>query len=200
MADLKLPGTQLDAIPLIDASQVGDAGELEIIGGRVTKYWRPAATGINRTAMSLDPQPNAFGRLLLLSNWLDVRGCSTFQLVMTRDALNLANDIVHGIGMYVQYRDSAGNVGRTGDAGTQTQTQMGSFTTIQKPASAGAYPWLNTFGYQLDLAPINPVTFKTSMMGNLVRLWFTETNGVIKADERFSLEIYGQAGPVTRWT
>lgn len=192
-----LPANQRKSIPLIDGSQIGVPGVLEIFGGRATKYWNPVATGINGSAMTLDPDYSFSGRLLLLSRWLDVRGCSSFQFVMTRSAADAPNDKLHGLGMYIQYRDALGNTGRTGDYGVMTQKQMGSFTTIIKPAWA-AYPWANTFGYQLVMAPVNPNSHISVMMGSAVRIWFTETTGTYRAGETFSLEIYGQSSPVTR--
>jgi hypothetical protein len=199
MPELYIPKTQLDALPLIDADTASSPGGLEIIGGRVCKYWSPAATGINGTYMITDPLA-AGSKLMMLSNWLDVRGCTAFQLVVTRRAVDAGNDKLHGIGITPQYRDAAGNVGLTGNAGLATQGQIGAITTIVNPLAPLGYPWVNTFGYQLVRAAMayGSVADNT-IMGNKVRLWFSDTTSTLRAGETFSLEIYGQAGPATRW-
>jgi len=84
MSSALIPQNQLDALPLISAAQAAQAGTLQIIGGRVVRYFGPADLGINASGVSTFPVGAGF-YYYLVTPYLDLRGCTTFAFLLRRN-------------------------------------------------------------------------------------------------------------------
>ena len=192
----KIPQNQLDALPLVDADSVGDPGELQIIGNTMTRFWSGAASGINNIVRIADPDEPATS--MLLSNYLDVRGCSKIQLVVTRrvDTSGGGTDEDNiTLSILVQYQNAAGVNQRTGGGaglGTTYAAQLGTITYRSALTAGLALPVTFVMTRGLAMANDNPATPNAPivMVGFRVRVWLRWTVG-LNAAQFFTLEIWG---------
>ena len=87
-----VPLSQINALPLLSTDQLAFGGSVSVLGGAINRYFTPAQTGIDGALMNVaDPDPSGVGGLnpyIVISNVLDVRGCSAFTLAL---AVKVAN-------------------------------------------------------------------------------------------------------------
>lgn len=98
MAIGNTPQNQLDALPLIGASQVANPTDVVVVGGNVAKFWDENALGINGIQRS-----NAGdGSSNLFTTFLDMRGMNsgTFLIVRTFTTSGVAGDGVSIVPLY----------------------------------------------------------------------------------------------------
>lgn len=184
----KVPQNQLAAFPLMTADVAANPGEYYIIGNSMVRFWSKENTNINAQALGNDPGgPGAY--TYLLTNWLDVRGCSAFQGVLTRTVGAVGNDSVTNIKMYAQYRSQSGFLPPTGLTGVTLGGELSTIIPVAKPAAL-AYPWTYVTARSLQFAAVNPV-LNVGVMGFNVRLWFSRVTASIYAGEIYSLELWG---------
>ena len=74
MGSALIPVNQFNAIPMLSATQYAGAvsGEVEVINGKLTRYFSPAATGINEWPANFTIPPSA--SFAAVSSLMDVRG------------------------------------------------------------------------------------------------------------------------------
>jgi hypothetical protein len=183
----KLPQNQIAALPLMTADNASNPGDVYIIGNTMVRYWNPLNTGINGIPLADDPQGSGV-YTYMVTKWLDVRGCSAFQGVLTRTASNAGNDpaVNKNIIMYSQYQSGTGAQPPTGLTGV---TLGGALYTII-PVNGSAWPWTYVTARGLQFAAVNP-SLLVGVIGFNVRLWFSRVNANVFAGETFSLELWG---------
>ena len=78
-----IPTTQLDALPLLSASQYGHAvGQLITIGGQTVRYFSPDDLDLKGKALNTADADTTGGTWRrLLSKWIDAVGCTKYTLV-----------------------------------------------------------------------------------------------------------------------
>jgi len=119
MAEPRIPANILNGLPLVTATTAADPGDIQIVGNTLTKQWSPSQLGISDTARTVDPDTG--GGALLLSNYLDVRGCSAFVFLLAFNIKTAAGIEVgpQAYNLYMHYRTGpAGIAQRTGSYGT----------------------------------------------------------------------------------
>jgi hypothetical protein len=188
MAVQKVPQNQLSALPLQTADTASNPGDVYIIGNTMVRYWSKTNTGINARALADDPMGTGV-YTYMVTNWLDVRGCSAFQGVLTRAVDAVGNDSVTNIIMYAQYQSASGAQPPTGLTGVTLGGALATITPVAKPAAL-AYPWTYVTARSLQFAAVNPV-LNVGVMGFNVRLWFSRVTASIYAGELYSLELWG---------
>lgn len=100
MAIGNTPQNQLDALPLIGASQVANPTDVVVVGGNVVRFWDEVATGINGVQRT-----NAGdGTSNLFSNFLDLRGMNSglFQVARVSTVGGLDATSMGGFCLYRQ--------------------------------------------------------------------------------------------------
>jgi hypothetical protein len=138
------PQVQLDSLPLITAQQVGDPGEVVVIGNSIIKHWTPAQLGVVAVSGNTG-DPDKAGALGFVTNIIDVRGCSFFRLVMVRRTDALIHDQTTNLNISWQMKGtsngtSQGVTPRTGDGGRISWPQVGVLSPGVGPAAVG-YPF-----------------------------------------------------------
>lgn len=79
MASAKLPQNILNGLPLQDADAAAAGGDIQVIGGNISRFFSATALGIaGANAATIG------GKVCLVSSWLDVRGCSKFIFQLRR--------------------------------------------------------------------------------------------------------------------
>lgn len=82
----RTPVNQLDSLPLVDADSAAAGGEIQIINGVVVRYFSPAVLGIaGATVQSIAIGAGFF--FYIAGNYLDLRGCTKFQLLVRRNVI-----------------------------------------------------------------------------------------------------------------
>jgi hypothetical protein len=95
------PVNQLNALPLRTATAAAADGDIEVVGGTISRYWSPAVLGINGVGSTL-----LGGNFFLATGYLNTTGVSRYVLILNRqnavgDAVALSAFTVHA-----QYRIS----------------------------------------------------------------------------------------------
>lgn len=184
----KVPENQLAALPLMTADVNANPGEYYIVGNSLIRFWSKENLNINAVALADDPYSSGT-YTYLVTNWLDVRGCSAFQGVLTRSVSVVGSDSVTPIKMYSQYRSQAGIQPPTGSVGATLGGELATITPVGKPALA-AYPWTYVTARSLQFASVNP-SLIVGVIGFNVRLWFSRVTASVYAGELYSLELWG---------
>jgi hypothetical protein len=106
----RTPQNQLNALPLITPEAVGQAGDVVVVGGVVVRTWTPAATGISGTLGNIaDPRTNTLA--YLLTNWLDMSGCSRFTAMLAGQVNAIGGDVAQTWSVFaIPYVDAGGTI------------------------------------------------------------------------------------------
>jgi hypothetical protein len=120
-----MPASQLNALPLMTAQSAASGGTVALgMGGGITRFWDSTALGITAANFAGD----AFGCIVLLSNFISVYGCRSFSLLLTRTNAGVGIAL-SGISVRVQYRLNTADVPPTSfGAVTQNVDYTGSVT------------------------------------------------------------------------
>jgi hypothetical protein len=118
------PVNQYNALPINTVDVQAAAGDIQVVGGTISKFWSPAILGINGVNAS-----TVAGSVLLASAYIDATGCSRYTGLLRRtnavgDAANRAAFFV-----YVQYRLTKVATPAAAIAGDQ-QTRIGKINCI----------------------------------------------------------------------
>jgi hypothetical protein len=194
----KIPQNQLDALPL-PTDTTSNGGEVYNVGNTMVRYWSPSDTGIGGVALTVDPGDAISAKTYLLTNWLDVRGCSAFQGVLTRKVQEsvpgagdaAAQDSVTPFVMNSQYKSGTGVQPPTGVLGITLAgaSPLSTITPVAKPAAL-AYPWTYVTSRGLQFAAVNP-SLLIGVLGFNVRLWFSRNAPTVYPGELYTLELWG---------
>jgi len=89
-----VPQNQIDALPIITPDAAAAAGDLQIVGGSISRFWSPATLGLNGVAATASG-----GVFFLATPYLDVSGCTRFAMFISRfnavgDAIALTSTTV----------------------------------------------------------------------------------------------------------
>lgn len=139
MAIGKMPQNQLDALPLLTATDVTDPSETVVVGTSVVKTWDPSKTGVNGIAAS----GGGASLLYLLTAQMDFRGMNTAMLQLQRDT-TVGGSLTEDVTCYC----FADMLGLGGLPGTIAASPW-------KVNTSGAVPVLCTFSFVADvLSPL----------------------------------------------
>ena len=104
MASAKLPANILNGLPLQDADAAAAGGDLTVVGGAISRYFSPAALGINGQAPS-SFVTNIPGTIFYhASNYLDLRGMTKFQLLVRRNVNTVFTAVTPTLSISFQVR------------------------------------------------------------------------------------------------
>lgn len=137
MGTPQIPKTQQDALPLQTIAGAL-AGDIQVVGNALTRYWSPSVTGINGAK-----RVNiGAGASFILTSFLDVRGCNQFQAIMVRTAITVTGDDTTRFRMFLQYRagGSGGIQPIALNASLSNLTFFPVLGTCTPDAGGGGYP------------------------------------------------------------
>jgi hypothetical protein len=182
------PQNQLDALPIQTATQAAAPDQLVVVGSTLTKYFGPTTLGINGVNFGADPDDA--GGSMLLSNYIDLTGCSSFVALMIRTVGQILGDeggVACTLIPQMRATGPAGIQPRTGNQGVVTWSQVGqripSVTAGVYPQDTiMSFPWSNHAS-----GALNPVT-----IGYDCRLWFRRTIGP-KNFQNYACHLWGQS-------
>lgn len=108
----RIPINQQDAFPILTIDQTAAPGDIQVVGGTITRYYSPSVLGVNNIQMGL-PAGDGWGTADI--GWvrtapLDLRGMSSFVAILTRVLQANQNDGAPGeiASLYVEFVNSAG--------------------------------------------------------------------------------------------
>jgi hypothetical protein len=188
----KIPQNQLDALPLTDAATAAAGGDIVVLGNTISRYWSPTVTGINGTPFAND----ANGFPVIVSNFLDVRGCRTFTMLMRRAFVGVGIALAN-FSAFAQYRFSTGETPLTSLGATQNAQllAMNLLGNCNNPLTFGAFQNANevqTIAIPFDLGQETSTGNNgPKIVGTDVRIVFVAT-GAIAATNTFFLAMWGQ--------
>lgn len=96
------PQNQLDALPLLSVESVGAPGDVNVIGGVLTRYYDATAVGFPAEFVN-----QGAGGSALISNPLDLRGCVQLVLVLTLEVTGAPGDAGRTYQPYVLFQNAA---------------------------------------------------------------------------------------------
>lgn len=186
----KIPQNQLNALPLTDAATAAAGGDIVVLGNSISRYWSPVTTGVNASVFAND----ANGFPVMVSNFLDVRGCRSFVLLLRR-AFTGVGIALANITCTYQFRFSSGetpltSLGATQNVGFLAMNVLPGLNVISFPAFQNANE-VQTHAFPFDTGQETATGFSgTKVIGTDVRFVYTAT-GAIAATNTFSLAIWG---------
>lgn len=192
------PANQLDALPLVTAQSVGDPGETVIVGNTIIKHWNPTQLGVSGVSGNVG-DPDKPGSLGFVTNFIDVRGCNYFRLVMVRRVDLIGNDQATTLTITWQMKGtsdgpSQGVTPRTGDNGrTNFGGQQG--VIAAQPAPAGvAFPFDGacSVGFSNALRELSGTAPPHGIVGSGRFFFWNDTPGANAAHWNWWAELWGQ--------
>jgi hypothetical protein len=181
-----VPINQINALPLLSTSDLAFGGTVSVIGGSINRYFSPVQTGINGQAGNLntaDADPSGSGAgFSVVSNLLDVRGCTRFTGLVAIKMAGAGEDIAYALNLRVASPAAS-------DLGTGVTPRYGTFGVGAWPliavfgvgvASPGAYPAYKSGGKGWMVGGRDPAAIQTGSLG-FIYLWFNfATNSTAK--------------------
>jgi hypothetical protein len=175
----KTPQNQLDALPLLDADTAAAGGELNITGSSLTRFWSAAVLGLGSNFALVG------GVGIMVSNLLDVRGCSAFSLIINRSFV-AGGDVSHDVDLYILWATVSGVAESMADAGSLTDhTRMMRWSYLIGDAT----PFVLGRGWDRStLSAISQVT--GAMVGTRVRI-VLRSSIAPNANQTYAVELWG---------
>jgi hypothetical protein len=196
MTDPAIPLNQQDAFPLQSIAAAQQATDVQVIGGMVTKYFGPSATGVFAAAVTTD----ANGHRFCASNYLDMMGCNVGAALISRNDTAAAPLAAPAFQLLMQYRATPITVMPTSNAlggGSINLDQCGMigihttlFTFAASTAPITEYA-LISWGPSTD-AGTGAVPSPVSVFAD-VRFFISFGTNTPAATNRFSLSIWGSS-------
>lgn len=175
------PQSQLDALPLITAADAAAPSAYAIVGGKLSRYWNPAAAGV--VAANFIADPDLAGASFMVSNYLDFTGMNQYVALLVATIPNAGTTDAAAVTLRIQYRTPTGAVQpRSGTVGqglftvVATRTPNYGLLGVYPTDYIVAYNWANSQG---------GVT-----MGSDSRLWFSRDAVVPKAGQLYNLHVW----------
>lgn len=182
MSSPKLPANQTDALPVLTPDQTAAQGVVTIVGTTYTVYWSNGVLGSPQFVVI----PGT--KSVLLTNYIDGRGCRRFVLVVKRSwVASDGNDI---FGVFLLPRFSDGSAPVAGDFNPNSNPGPW-FNLANVDFSAGGFPnpYVFSVAFALPSAYVSDTTapsaipygswvgsnfciaFRSFQTGNNVRTW-----------------------------
>jgi len=181
-----VPINQINALPLLSTSDLAFGGTVSVIGGSINRYFSPVQTGINGAAGNLntaDADPSGAGAgFSVVSNLLDVRGCTRFTALAAIKMAAVGEDIAFFLRLRIASPAAtdltAAATPRYGTFGTAAWPLVAEYTI--GIASPGAYPSYKTGGKGWMVGGRDPAAIQSGSLG-FIYLWFNfGTNSTAK--------------------
>lgn len=177
-----VPANQINSLPLFSTSTIAYGGSVSVLPGAINRYYSPAVTGIDGSIMNVldaDPSVNPPGaaNYTIVSNLLDVRGCSRFSVLAAVKMANPAQDVAYTLNLRlmspVQTDAPTAASPRTGTYGLTAWPLAGSFSL---PVTvAGGAAGYKTSGRGWMVGGRDPAAIQSGTLG-YVYLWFNFAN------------------------
>jgi hypothetical protein len=178
-----VPINQLNSLPLLSADQLAYGGVVSVIGGAINRYFDPTATGIAGAPgnmSTVDPDVSGtlgVGAYSVISNLLDVRGCSRFTALAAVKMPGVGEDVVYTLNLRIASPVAADTLfsqpPRTGLYGSGAWPQVAAFNL--PVSAAGAFPAYKTGGKGWMVGGRDAVAYQTGSLG-FIYLWFNFAN------------------------
>lgn len=187
------PQNQLDALPIITVAAAASAGDIQVVGGVMTKFFNQAATGVGGIATGGDGT-----NIFIATAFLDLRGLRAFSCIMSRSiAGGGAAVATPAMTLMFQQRLSPTDV-------PPTTIGIGNFTEFcgiqQIDSTAVTWPAIQAgeiqravVGWEVsDTAGISTKVSPASIGSDCRLLMWWSTNPV-GATNRFTLQLWGSS-------
>jgi hypothetical protein len=175
-----LAQNQVNRLPMITATDAAAPDVVTFVGQKAVKLWLPATLGINGTNYVGDPDDAAGS--MLLSSYLDVRGCNEFLALLVCNVPNIGStEGAVAQSLMLQYRTVVPSIA----------PHSGNIGTTLFSSGAGRVPTMSTFPdtFIMSFGWANPggaVTLSKDM-----RLWFRRTIGA-RGQQTYTCYLWGQ--------
>ena len=177
-----VPINQINSLPLFSTSALAYGGVVTVIAGAINRYYSPAVVGINGAAMNVpdaDPSvtPAGAADYSIVSNLLDVRGCTRFTVLLAVKMANAAQDVAYAVNLRlsapVQTDAPTAATPRTGTYGFTAWPLVGAFAL---PVTiAGGAAGYKTSGRGWQVGGRDPAAIQSGSLG-YVYLWLNFPN------------------------
>jgi hypothetical protein len=186
------PVNQLNALPLITATAAAADGDINIVGGAITRYWSAAITGVNGATPSID----ANGFRVLPTNFLNVTGCARFACIVQRFSGIDQAAALASMGLQLQYRFNKVTTPPTSNT-VDPRAVIAMFpiltTRIIFPSIlAGAFQ-TSISCWSIDSSVGSGGTIVPGMIGSDVRLVAEWSTNPVAANNLFEITLWGNS-------
>jgi hypothetical protein len=190
-----IPVNQINSLPLLSTSDLAFGGTVSVIGGAINRYFSPAQTGINGQAGNLntaDADPSGAGAgYSVISNLLDVRGCTRFSALAAIKMPAADEDAIYSLNLRIASPVAADLTTaippRTGTYGTGAWPLVAAYTI--GVSSAGAFPAYKTAGKGWMVGGRDPAAIQSGSMG-FIYLWFNFNHVGVHFDSVLFVSLY----------
>jgi hypothetical protein len=186
------PQNQIDALPIITVAAAASAGDIQVVGGIMTKFFNPAATGISSVATGTDGT-----NIFIASSFLDLRGLRAFSAIMSRTIQGGGAAVATpAMGLMLQWRLSATDnppTTLTGNAPEFVAMQQINNNAVTWPAIGAGETQRAAVGWEVsDTAGVS-TKVSPATIGSDVRLLMWWSTNPVGATNRFTLQLWGSS-------
>lgn len=175
------PQVQLDALPLITAADAAAPTSYAIVGGKLTRYWNPAASGISGINFTADPDLGTAS--ILLSSYLDFTGMNQFVALLVATIPNVGAISAHNVNLRIQFRTPGGTVQpRSGAVGQDLFTSVANRTPNYGTLGVAGSPYIVAYNWANSQGGVTT--------GPDARLWFAKDANLPTAGQLYDLHVW----------